>query len=483
MSELNTLLIATPGGVTSEEPFGMTANKMTDPSRNFGEPLNSPRGDQKDVLISAVATALGFLVIALQRLSLPIPGLAVPVVAVVVAPFLAAALWYRVLNVRRTGAILYVLLIAVAVTSFRVNLDSAIPVSITSLLFLATIYSVVVVLPNAQNRDSAVNIGRSFFSGVTLAAALGAILALVQAASQWLQRGYPDPIAALPQTFQLQGYHSHYTTQWIPRNLNLPVKPNGMIFLEPSFLSLYASIALVIALHRLLHGDRKLVLLPLIAILFVGICISLSTSGLPCLAIGLVFMIREIIRRLFLVLALVGVLVAGLVSGLLDGVIAKALEGFGANTSSGLRISEPYKYLPNYWLDKPIFGNGPGSVTRIIEASGLLQLQSPAILRMLVEYGIAGFVIWALIVCLAIITSRAPWSIRIAVLAAYLIPTEGILSPVVVALILIGIPLWSTTTSNHREPATAVPEMLRTKGGRHRADPAAKDQWSPVKRP
>jgi hypothetical protein len=50
-------------------------------------------------------------------------------------------------------------------------------------------------------------------------------------------------------------------------------------------------------------------------------------------------------------------------------------------------------------------------------------------------------------------------------------------------LILIGIPLWSRTISTEGEPATPVPQVARTKGGRHRADPAVSDQWSPVKRP
>jgi hypothetical protein len=472
MSELG-YVHGTAGVVTSEDPFGITAKKISHSSGELTEDADSQRGGKRTVYISYAATILGFLVIALQRLSLPIPGFPVPVVATVVAPFLAAALWYKVLNIRRLGAVLYVLLIALALTSFLINRDSGIHVSVKSLLFLTVIYVVVVVLPAPQDPASSVNLGRSFLTGVTLAAALGALLALVQVASQWLHRGYPDPIAALPQIFQLQGYHSHYTTEWVPRNLNLPVKPNGMIFLEPSFLSLYASVALVIVLQRFLQGDRKFFLLPLIAVLFVGVCISLSTSGLPCLALGLVFMMREIVRRLSLMLALAALLAVGWISGLLDGVIAKALEGFGANTSSGLRITEPYKHLPDYWLHKPILGNGPGSVTRIVEQTGLLQLQTPPIVRMLVEYGIVGLVIWAAIVSLAIITSRAPWSIRFAVLAAYLIPTDGLLNPVLMALMLIGIPLWSTATTTRHEPAMPLPPSSRTKGGRHRADSSA----------
>lgn len=467
MRELDTLLTGTTGDVTSEGSLG-TSHTMAHHSGRVKEHVSGRLSEKRTAYISYAATVLGFLAIALQRLSVPIPGFPVPMAATVVAPFLAAALWYKVLNVRRTGAILYTLLVAVALTSLLINLDSTIQVSFKSLLFLATVYSVLVVLPPGGDQATSADIGRGFFRGVTLAAAVGATLALVQAVSQWLHLGYPDPIASLPQVLQLQGYHSHYTTEWVPHNLSLPVKPNGMIFLEPSFLSLYAAVALVAVLQGLLRGDRKITRLPLVAVLFVGICISLSTSGLPCLVIGAAFMMRDIVRRAVLVFALIGLLVAALVSGLLDGVIAKALEGFGANTSSGLRITEPYKLLPDYWLQKPIFGNGPGSVSRIVEQTGLLQLQTPPVVRTLVEYGVLGVLIWAAIVCLALGTSRAPWSIRLAVLAAYLIPTDGFLSPTLAALMFVGVPLWSTATSPHRDRAMAP----RSKGGRHRADTA-----------
>jgi hypothetical protein len=445
-------LTATADVETADEAFGIVAPKAS-------------HRDRRAAYISCAAAVLGFLVVALQRVSLPIESFPVPIVATLVAPFLLAALWYRALRVRRVGAILYGLLIAVAVTSFLINLNSAIPVSVKSLLFLSTVYLVVVVLPDTPDSTSSVNIGRSFLHGVTLAAALGAALALVQAVSQWLHLGFPDPITALPQAFQVQGYHFHYSTEWVPTNLNLPVKPNGMIFLEPSFLSLYLSVALVIVLWRLLHGGPKLVMLPLGVLLFLGICISLSTSGLPCLVIGLLFMSREIVRRVSLVLTLLAVLAVAWFSGLLDGVIAKALEGFGANTSSGLRITEPYKHLPDYWLDKPMIGNGPGSVSRIVERTGLLQLQTPPIVRMLVEYGIIGLLVLTAIICMVLITSHAPWGIRLAVLAAYLIPTDGLLSPVLTALMLVGISLWSA--------ATPVSLASNTKGGRHRAGSTA----------
>lgn len=454
---------------TSGSPFDASAGAIADLRGGISERVNDQRGIGRDVLVPVLAATLGFLVVALQRFSLPIPGYPVPVVAVLVAPFLIAALLGRIVAVRRLGTVLYVLLIAVAAASFLINSDSTIPVSITSLLFLATIYLAVVVLPHQEASASSADIGRNFFSGATSAIVLGAALALVQAISQWLHRGYPDPIAALTQDLQLQGYHSYYTTQWIPNNLGLPVKPNGMIFLEPSFLSLYAAVALVIVIQRLLRGGRKLILLPVAALLFVTISLSMSTSGLPCLMLGLLFMLREIVRRVYLVLVMFGLLIAGFLSGLLDGVIAKALEGFGSNTSTGLRITEPYKHLTDYWLDKPIIGNGPGTVTHMVEQSGLLQLQTPPTVRMLAEYGIIGFLIWAAIICLVLVTSRAPWSIRVAVLAAYLIPTDGLLNPVMVASLLVGLALWSNATSADREPALQERDVSTSGSGRHRA--------------
>jgi hypothetical protein len=243
----------------------------------------------------------------------------------------------------------------------------------------------------------------------------------------------------LPEWLSAEGFNSYYPLAWG----STQYKPNGVIFLEPSTLSLLPAIAVVYTLSRAFgEGPSRIREIAWLIPLGLGIAVSAGASGLvvllPCTLVLLVGVRKN--GAIAVALALLALL--AYFAGLFDSVIEKAGEGVSWQTSTGLRLVYPYQALAPAWLDQPLFGHGSGAVTEYVVESGLGGLQASTLMKALVEYGAVGAAVIGTVVVRLMMASQAPAAVKVAVVCAWLLPADNLVSAVVVGLMLFAVPQW-----------------------------------------
>ena len=399
-----------------------------------------------------IVGALGFLSVALQRFGFTrADGSSFQLVTLVLVATVAWVLIRVRMAVGYRGVILFSLLVlTVAVSTIVSGIRGGLVTSNMSLAFLVVTYTVM--LTSGGWRENG-NPGRRFFAGAVFAIRLGAVTAIVQFVVQSAGGGYLDPLKGISSTWLRTGFNNYYQISGTDH-----YKPNGVIFLEPSFLSLYAALALVDVVGRTFRANRASAVVQgsiWTGILAAGLAVSASTSGLVVLAVAAVPLALTIRKNRY-VLSTLAVLAVGTVvalwAGVFTSVIAKATEGFSIGTSSGLRLQLPYQLLAPYWLERPIFGWGPGAASSAVKQIAVPGLQESTVMKLLVEYGLLGAVVIALCVWVAVRRSGAPAYLIAAILAAWLIPTESLLNSTLVLMVLFVVPNWCTNLDPPRGP-------------------------------
>lgn len=419
--------------------------------------------------IARTGAALGFFAIAVQRFGVTTSdGGSVQLTTLILVLTVLWALIRVRMQISVGSVILYVTLVAITVVpSIGAFNSGASGVSLTSLLFFLVTYTVIL----TTGRDRAdTGVGRDFFRGAITAIKLGALLGVAQFVLQKVSGGFFDPLQIVPQQFLRGGFNTYYQLQ------TGEIKPNGVIFLEPSFLSLYCAIGVVYMLGRLFRsgeGTKRGNLL-WIVILVAGLAVSASASGFVVLGAAAIPVLLSIKRNRWLVILLmVGVGVAAL-AGAFNAVIAKALEGFTGDTSSALRLTLPYQLIAPFWLQHPLFGKGPGAAATIIAQEGIHGLQATTSMKMLVEYGLFAAVVLAIAILRAVWKTGAPTALVVAVLAAWAIPSESLLNSTLVLLLLFALPNWrqpSLRSDLGVEPAAVRRHGTGSDGGGKRGLP------------
>jgi hypothetical protein len=243
----------------------------------------------------------------------------------------------------------------------------------------------------------------------------------------------------LPEWLSAEGFNSYYPLAWG----STQYKPNGVIFLEPSLLSLLPAIAIVYTLSRTFGaGPSRIREIVWLIPLSLGIAISASASGLvvllPCTLVLLVGIRKN--GSVAVALALLALLAS--FAGIFDSVIEKAGEGVSGQTSTGLRLVYPYQALAPAWLERPLFGHGSGAVTEYVAESGLVALQASTLMKALVEYGAVGTAVIGAVLVRLMMASQAPAAVKVAGVCAWLLPADNLVSPVLVGLMLFALPQW-----------------------------------------
>lgn len=88
---------------------------------------------------------------------------------------------------------------------------------------------------------------------------------------------------------------------------------------------------------------------------------------------------------------------------------------------------------------------------------GVAGLQVQPLLKVLMEYGLLGLTAFVLLIGVRVGRSRAPISVIVAVLAAYLLPGSGLPNGTLSFMLVFGMPLWGDRVS------------IRARGERERA--------------
>ena len=372
---------------------------------------------------------LGVATIALQRIGIPVVAKSLPIVALLLVLVLGACAAKGISRVRDLRLVGYAMTVAFA-TGMTIVLGG----SPTSLLLLALLWIPYMFLgpPGSSNE---------FLRGVlhsTLAAcAFGALQSLVSAAGG----GFMDPVSQLPKALLVPGFNTTYAVQYGSSWM----KANGGVFLEPSLLSLFGGLALVLLVEGSLQLPRWCPRPLAILVAGAGVASSVAVSALV-LAPALLIALFTLARRSWVMILETLVLIA--ILGLLPQAqpfLDRALAGEG--TSNSARLINPYSILlPRAMGESPIVGLGAGASRIAVESLELgggsqrdwqADVTTPTIVKTGYEFGLIGWVLLA--AALITLWRRSPQSIasKAAIFSMYLIPTDGLSSALLTPLILI----------------------------------------------
>jgi len=210
-------------------------------------------------------------------------------------------------------------------------------------------------------------------------------------------------------------------------------RANGFVFLEPSFFSQALGLAVLSALHLRLPASRLFPMLAAMLATSAGTGVIVLVAGVAVLALS---RRRDSIRS-FAMPAL-GALIVLLLTPLGSVFASRALEGRTEGTSSSLRFALPFEYLvPRWQLDAftMTFGAGPGAAERFVQTTRFgVELQSPALLKLLVDYGMIVAIAMTFFVCLVLLHGTATPPLAVAAVLTYEVLNSALLLPNIVVL-------------------------------------------------
>jgi hypothetical protein len=353
----------------------------------------------RDGCLKAILVAI----VVLQRFAISFGELSIPVVLPVVVLLLVVGYVREefALDPTRTQLVGVLLVTALACTLAQVAMGS--PPSLASLILVVAIH-IGMALRSTAGPEAFASVGRLFVAMMTG----GAIVGLAQFAAQYAGIPNVDYIAeVVPDQFLVQGFSQN---AFITYGSELR-RSNGILFLEPSFLSLFLGLAVVIA-ARLGVGWVQM------TVLVAGLVPPLAGSGLVVAIPGVLILAFSRYRRGLLALvpgALVGIAVAALTPlGALY--LNRSSEAGADNSSASFRFVQPYSTLLPASMDSPfhaLFGHGAGASDAYLGALNLAEITRPIIPKVLFEYGMLGAVgiVAVLVVLLGSGLRERPWMI------------------------------------------------------------------------
>ena len=326
---------------------------------------------------------VGLLLVTLltQRIAIPFGGDQLPVSLPLVVLLLVAALTTGALEFDPPRLRLYVLATAAAVLCTVVAVAAGRSPSVLSLVFLIAIYLIAVVRSPVAPEALADPVHRVFLRFMSWAAAVS----LVQFVVQYAGVPYEDYLArVVPEALLQRGYNTGDPLAYG----SAIYRSNAVVFLEPSFLGYFLGAAVLLALGRGVATWR-------VCLLVAGAVPPLAGNAVAVLVPGLLVLAfshrRAVLRKL--VPALVLGLVLALATPLGSLYLGRSTEIAGGDTSANLRLVQPYQLLLPVWTASPesvLVGEGAGAATTVIQQATREAVTTPAVPKLLVEYGALG---------------------------------------------------------------------------------------------
>lgn len=344
------------------------------------------------------------LLVVGQRLGVEIGeselSLAVPVTYAVAA----VLLWRGQLRVNRLRAELYLLgVIGILAATALVGMSGAL-FSPTSVVLLLAIYLPWVLRVPDAGAERLTHAARTFVRVMVVIAAVGAAQLAAQLLGVWEYEDYLT--AVLGENLVLQDFNTHN-----PLFYASPVyKANAFVMLEPSFLSQYCALAVLIGVILRVPAWQLLVLVA-------GVGASVSGTGILLLFVGaMLIAVRtpRSIRPSYAAaagVALILVLLSPVAALLVD----RSDETTRPGTSGYQRFVQPYEETIE-GLDaerqRYLIGAGAGSSERLLASDRAGQVGQPVVYtivpKLFFEYGAIAGSLFALFIVLAMI-DRVPW--------------------------------------------------------------------------
>jgi hypothetical protein len=212
---------------------------------------------------------------------------------------------------------------------------------------------------------------------------------------------YHDWLASvLPANLLVDGYNTTYPVVYG----SAIYKSNGWISLEPSFMSFFLGVAFACAL--LGRVGR-----PSIMLLLAGLLSTMAGSGLAVAAVFLAALILQgqayTLRRYALPVTVAVAIFATTTLG--QALFSRVTEFGSGNSSTALRVIEPYPELWPYWIADPagiFLGHGAGASADIVESHSVDGLLVPNIAKVVFDYGLIGGV--SLLALMVVTFLRSP---------------------------------------------------------------------------
>jgi hypothetical protein len=347
------------------------ADAFAVPSAAVACPAGSPGARRAAVLILLLAVTFG------QRLCFPLSTFQISICA----PLAFLALYILIgageARINTIGFMLYGLTVAAMVATLYLGKDYFSPFSF---IYLALLYAVYVVSVDVTREE--------YLSYLNIFQRLLVVLACI-AIAQYLEQVTKGTTFSLfdyiPRDFKLLGYNTRPTLEYG----STFHKANADFFLEPSFLSQYMALGIIIEIIFLGKWWR--------AVLF-GIAIFASFSGTGMILLGLFAVLAVLKARRYELLLAVPVL--GVLYFIFDNnsfvtAITGRLAEFDAqNSSAFVRFIGPNQALEDLvYPDFRVFlvGKGPGVVDQLGRTLGYIA-NFPVMHKVLIEYGICGFI-------------------------------------------------------------------------------------------
>lgn len=411
---------------------------------------------------TAAPTSLTVLLVVAvlgQRLAIPVPGFQLQVTLVALLGAFAVLLLNDQVRPDRVRLQMFtVAAIACAAVSFA-STWSSVPLSLPSLLVLLALW-----FPwTYRLRERSVPLYRRFaMRFVTLMvvlAAVGVLQLLVQVLGAWR---YRDLLATVvPANLLVEGYNVSILLQFGASIY----KSNAFVFLEPSFLSQYCALALVVAVVLRAPVWQAVVL-------GLGLLSAVSGTGLFLLAFAaLLTLLRapRLLRPRLIVGGLVCLLIA-LATPLADLLLARSGEIGQAGSSGYKRFVAPYVEVADGLGEDPLrhlTGAGPGTATRLLESSARGQLGDAVVYnipaKLVFEYGFLAGGLFLVFITVALLHRTPVRVIPAATLFMLFLLSGSLLQPHTVILAWLLTSLWTGPASRAGEsPAPAAGRGLAT---------------------
>jgi hypothetical protein len=302
---------------------------------------------------------------------------------------------------------------------------------------LSVVYVFAIYMPLAfgSGLDPRIHMRQLWGSFISMATLLG-ILALVQLVVQIVRPGlFLDPISQVPERFLLSNYNTTYP---VLRGVIELLKPNGMLTVEPSFLSQILGLGL---LGELVYQRRAL----RVGLLGGALISAFSGTGLLIVFGSLLFISNS---RAFVITLIIAAAAAAVVdmSGYGEAFASRTSELSHPGTSGHERFVAPFTAISDSWNESAsiaLFGHGAGQVTTIDNG---LDANYSAIPKVALEYGMVGLAAFTLMWLSMFQGLAMHRALVVALIFYYLIVSGALLQPFTV------FSLWGLTLGFARKP-------------------------------
>jgi hypothetical protein len=344
------------------------------------------------------------LLVLTQRIGFPYGGTAVSLALPLTYLFVGALVVRHRMGVARVRSELYWFALALVLTvTVLVALRGGI-FSTDSLLLLVSIYLPWTMRLASDGASVARAAGRAFVDLMVVLAVIGVAQLATQLTGIWQYRDYVGE--AVPPQWQVPDYNTSIPLVWDSPHF----KSNAFVLLEPSFLSQFCALAVLLGIVLHVRAWK-------LAVLVAGLASAVSGTGIVLLVVGAILLLvraRRRIRPKYVAAAGVAVVLV-LLSPVTPLLLERSDELSTPGSSGNGRFIAPYSVVATGLAAEPeryLVGDGAGN-EQVLRWSGYDEARYAnysIIPKLTFEYGVVagGFFVLFLLVAML---DRAPWRV------------------------------------------------------------------------